>query len=489
MTFISYSQNREDVLLWRALKAIPHGFYIDVGANDPDEDSVTKAFYDRGWHGINIEPLPEHHRSLQEQRPHDINLAMSAGSSDGELELFDVPAVRGWATSSGSVAQMHRDQGYVVEASTVPVRRLSAICEEWVTGDIHFLKIDVEGFEADVINGMDFERWRPWVVVVEATLPGSEVSSHADWEPALTSSRYRMAHFDGLNRFYVAEEHAELATAFATPPNVFDNYVFVGQVNAEQAALTTAVDSERERTQARAEIAEARTACVNAQAAQVGAETRLHALDFQVQSLDARLQAAQADTATANAHRQTAESRVLLANAKLQLAQRIQLHAECELSNVRREAQTALAETRWAVHQAEIAQGRAAAASSQAEQAHVLVAAVEARMQSVDFGMAELQTHLDAVYRSKSWQVTRPLRFALRVLRAISSGAVQRRLRKKFLPVAHPIEPVEQPMMLVPTTAPVFTAAATASPQLTRLTASATRALQDLERTIGKAQQ
>lgn len=57
MTFISYAQNFEDVRLWRVLKQFEHGFYIDVGANDPRHHSVTKAFYDHGWQGINVEPM------------------------------------------------------------------------------------------------------------------------------------------------------------------------------------------------------------------------------------------------------------------------------------------------------------------------------------------------------------------------------------------------------------------------------------------------
>jgi len=56
MTFVSYAQNYEDVMLWRALKHIENGFYIDVGAAWPSEHSVTKLFYDEGWRGINIEP-------------------------------------------------------------------------------------------------------------------------------------------------------------------------------------------------------------------------------------------------------------------------------------------------------------------------------------------------------------------------------------------------------------------------------------------------
>ena len=56
---ISYAQNYEDVVLERCFKDVPAGFYIDVGAWDPLEHSVTHHFYERGWHGINIEPNPE----------------------------------------------------------------------------------------------------------------------------------------------------------------------------------------------------------------------------------------------------------------------------------------------------------------------------------------------------------------------------------------------------------------------------------------------
>ena len=65
MPFISYAQNMEDVLLWRALHDVQAGFYIDVGAADPRLDSVTMAFYERGWHGINIDPKPDNITALQ----------------------------------------------------------------------------------------------------------------------------------------------------------------------------------------------------------------------------------------------------------------------------------------------------------------------------------------------------------------------------------------------------------------------------------------
>ena len=57
MSIISYAQNFEDVMLWRALGQIEHGFYIDIGAQDPIIDSVSLAFYEHGWRGIHVEPM------------------------------------------------------------------------------------------------------------------------------------------------------------------------------------------------------------------------------------------------------------------------------------------------------------------------------------------------------------------------------------------------------------------------------------------------
>ena len=223
--FVSYSQNSEDVLLWRALGHIKNGYYIDVGANDPVEHSVTKAFYDAGWSGISIEPLPVYHQAFLDQRPRDTNLASAAGAVDGELTLYDVPAVRGWASPEESVAELHRTEGHEVAAITVPVRTLTSVCAEYVKGAIHFLKIDVEGFEGEVLRGMDFARWRPWVLVIEATLPNSRSTNHDAWEHLVLGQRYRYAWFDGLNRYYVAEEHAELLAHLDIQPNVFDDFI------------------------------------------------------------------------------------------------------------------------------------------------------------------------------------------------------------------------------------------------------------------------
>lgn len=235
MAFISYAQNFEDIMLWRALKHVEQGFYIDVGANDPVIESVTKAFSERGWKGINIEPLQSHYLDLEKDRPRDINLQCAAGEVNGEIEIWE-GEVRGWATASKEVVDQYVSNGCPGKFHKVPVFKLTDICEKYVESEIHFLKIDVEGFEKSVISGMDFTRFRPWVMVIEATRPNSTVENFAEWEGDVLTAGYELAYYDGLNRFYVAKEHLELVRSFKCPPNVFDNYIRNEQLNTELRA-------------------------------------------------------------------------------------------------------------------------------------------------------------------------------------------------------------------------------------------------------------
>ncbi|MGC1308203.1 MAG: FkbM family methyltransferase [Phormidesmis sp.] len=211
-------------MLWRSLKHVKQGFYIDVGANDPVQDSLTKAFYDRGWNGINIEPVTEWYKKLSAERQRDINLQIAAGNRNGELRLFEV-AGTGLSTASEDYAQRHaQDQGYEVSEQIVPVRTLTDICEEQNVSEIHFLKVDVEGSEKSVLEGLDLTSVRPWIILVEATQPQTQILDHYQWEHLIVDNGYQFVYFDGLNRFYVADEHAKLASMFNAPPNPWDRY-------------------------------------------------------------------------------------------------------------------------------------------------------------------------------------------------------------------------------------------------------------------------
>lgn len=223
MTWISYAQNHEDVALMRALGHLPTGFYIDVGAHDPVADSVTKAFYDRGWCGINVEPVAAWFDRLAQQRPRDVNLQVAAGEHAGHLTLHDVEGT-GLSTADAQQAQAYRQEGLAVQSREVPVLTLNDIWHRHAQGrEVHFLKIDVEGAERAVLQGLDLTRFRPWVILLEATRPRSTESTHQEWEHLLLSRGYQFVWFDGLNRFYVADERQSLRHLLAQPPSVHDN--------------------------------------------------------------------------------------------------------------------------------------------------------------------------------------------------------------------------------------------------------------------------
>jgi FkbM family methyltransferase len=233
MSFISYAQNLEDVILFRALHHVEHGFYIDVGAQHPVVDSVTKAFYDRGWHGISIEPVSEYFQLLQKERTYDINLNTAVCDRQGEVTFYTIPHT-GISTIDKVNADDYLIKGYEVIEQVIPCTTLDAICIECKVNTVHFLKIDAEGAEKTILKGFSFQTVRPWVVVVEANEPGTKRDTSQEWEHILLDHGYEFLYYDGLNRFYLATEHSELREYFHTPPNVFDEYIVYSHYFAQQ---------------------------------------------------------------------------------------------------------------------------------------------------------------------------------------------------------------------------------------------------------------
>jgi len=262
-------------MLWRALGHVRNGFYIDVGAADPADLSVTKLFYDRGWHGINLEPQPAYFALLSAARPHDINLQLAAGREAGSHVFHRIDGT-GLSTFDAGIAARHRSNGWDVVEETINALPLAEICRlHRPHGPIHFLKVDVEGAEGEVLAGADFRNFRPWIVLVEATLPLSQDQSYADWEPMLTSQGYSFVWFDGLNRFYLADEMKdELGKHFQVQPNIFDDF------QPPARLLQRAERAEQELQQAREQAAETlREAQTTSREAAAAVEQLAHTAD------------------------------------------------------------------------------------------------------------------------------------------------------------------------------------------------------------------
>jgi FkbM family methyltransferase len=241
---ISYAQMKEDILLYRALNFVSpsDGFYIDVGGFHPTRDSVTKHFYDIGWRGINIEPGIHYFPPFAEERLRDINLQVAISDTNGEATFFEMDQV---STLEQRFADRHREHQtgeYKVEVIT-----LAHVCEKYVTSEIHFLKIDVEGHEAAVLRGADFNRFRPWIMVIEAKEPNRlDVSTHHEWEQMVFDAGYTFAYADILNRYYVANERKNLLQFFGLPADDFIRAVDIWRI----------MDLERQLAEANTRISE-----------------------------------------------------------------------------------------------------------------------------------------------------------------------------------------------------------------------------------------
>jgi FkbM family methyltransferase len=239
---ISNAQNFEDVILHRTFKMTLKGFYIDIGACFPQEGSVTKMFYDMGWNGINVEPHPKAFAQLQEERVRDINLNIAISDTADILTLYENKSI-------GETSAVFKEGTPSFDVPALPLR---SICKKYVTQQIDFLKIDVEGHEYHVLAGGDWQHYRPKVIICEITLPWTN-AKRDDTElidKFLLSNDYNLAYFDGINNYYIASEHSELTHALAVQPNVIDNYMSFQEfcARSELEALTAQLEFEKTKT-------------------------------------------------------------------------------------------------------------------------------------------------------------------------------------------------------------------------------------------------
>jgi FkbM family methyltransferase len=376
---ISYAQNFEDVILWRALGHVPAGNYVDIGAQSAYEDSVSRAFHEQGWKGVHVEPMPFYADQLRKERPGDVVMQVMVGAEEGIGALFAMSGT-GLSTSREDLAEGYERDGRDVTRVVVPVVTLDQVLAI-VEGDVHWLKIDVEGAEKQVLEGWHGSL-RPWVLVIESTRPMSQEQNYEEWDALVVEKGYRFVYFDGLNRFYVSDAHPELADAFHVGPNVFDRFQLAGTATSTFAAKLNLDAAVAHDEAARRGEDLARISAELAQTKDELSSTQQANTEFELRLLQQRLEASERQKAL-------------------------------------------LADQAWAMSHAgrlqeELVQTKAAAAEAVA----AAIAQVSDERDLALSQVAKLHGDLTIIHNSTSWIVTAPLRVLSRMLRAVAKAPV-----------------------------------------------------------------
>jgi len=199
-----YSQHGEDFILDQMLQGQSNGYFVEVGCIDGLRFSNTLTFEERGWKGICIEAHADYIEPLRRNRPGSIVVHCAAGEADESAVTF-------YANSRGSLSSLDKSrendfkahgayfQGFVEQK--VEACRLDTLFHRHNVSVIDILSVDIEGYEVQAIRGLDLDRYRPRVMVIELERPQDEKAMDA----LLLSERYHKSVRLGANVFYVSD--------------------------------------------------------------------------------------------------------------------------------------------------------------------------------------------------------------------------------------------------------------------------------------------
>ncbi len=157
-----YSQCYQDFFLDKFLfDRQETGFFLDIGGNHPTFINNTYFFEQKGWEGIAVEPMPKMNALWKEMRKTPC-LQVAVGDRNCTLDFkeYDVDYM------SGITERVHYD-GEVSGNYQVLCRRLADILEEYQVSEVDFMSLDVEGYELEALQGIDFERVLIRCIVLE----------------------------------------------------------------------------------------------------------------------------------------------------------------------------------------------------------------------------------------------------------------------------------------------------------------------------------
>lgn len=178
----SFSQDGEDKFLEKYLKNKKYGFYVDIGAHHPFRFSNTYLFYKKGWRGINIDATPGSMKLFKTLRPLDINIEIPISNKNRKINyyIFDESALNSFSLKLSKDRDLNTKYKIKKIVKLLP-KKLSEILDTYLPKKtkIDFMSIDVEGYEYEVLESNNWEKYMPEYLLVEV-LEYDSVKIHKD---------------------------------------------------------------------------------------------------------------------------------------------------------------------------------------------------------------------------------------------------------------------------------------------------------------------
>ena len=164
-----HSQFGQDVFLEKNIfNGYKNGFFMDIGSHDGVSINNTLYFEkNNNWTGINVETMNTVYDKLVINRPNCININCAVSNNDGTSEFVCntgyTEMLSGLKNNYDSrhlqrLETENIQTGSKTEIITVNTKRFETICDENNIKHIHYLSIDVEGAEFEVIKSINFDK-------------------------------------------------------------------------------------------------------------------------------------------------------------------------------------------------------------------------------------------------------------------------------------------------------------------------------------------